>query len=57
MSSTHPTTTEPSATAAGKRLPNPATFLLIRRCPECAGPVVRASGCLCCQQCGWGRCG
>ena len=29
----------------------------IRVCPECAGPVVRNSGCITCRQCGWGRCG
>jgi hypothetical protein len=54
MSSIPPSTPEPFA---AQRQPNPATLLLIRRCPECDGPVVRASGCLCCQQCGWGRCG
>ncbi len=26
-------------------------------CPECGGRVVRASGCLLCPACGWGRCG
>ena len=36
---------------------NPLTLLLIKVCPECAGPVVRTSGCLSCMQCGWGRCG
>ncbi len=29
----------------------------VRVCPECAGPLVRSSGCLSCTQCGWGRCG
>lgn len=29
----------------------------IRVCPECAGPVVRNSGCITCRQCGWGKCG
>ncbi len=27
-----------------------------RVCPDCAGPLVRASGCVSCMQCGWGRC-
>lgn len=36
---------------------NPQTLLLIKVCPECAGPVVRSSGCVACAQCGWGRCG
>ncbi len=35
----------------------PSTPPVLRVCPECAGPVVRASGCLSCTQCGWGRCG
>jgi hypothetical protein len=26
-------------------------------CPECAGPLTRASGCINCVYCGWGRCG
>lgn len=26
-------------------------------CPECGGRVVRASACLMCHSCGWGRCG
>jgi hypothetical protein len=26
-------------------------------CPECAGPLTRASGCVSCVYCGWGRCG
>ena len=29
----------------------------LRVCPECAGPLVRASGCLHCAHCGWGHCG
>ncbi len=28
----------------------------VRVCPECAGPLVRASACVACSQCGWGRC-
>lgn len=27
------------------------------RCPECAGPLNRASGCVSCVYCGWGKCG
>ena len=26
-------------------------------CPECAGPLSRASGCVTCVYCGWGKCG
>lgn len=26
-------------------------------CPECAGPLTRASGCVNCAYCGWGKCG
>jgi len=29
----------------------------LRVCPECAAPLVRASGCVSCRHCGWGRCG
>ncbi len=36
---------------------NPFVSNNIRVCPECAGPVVRASGCASCRHCGWGRCG
>jgi hypothetical protein len=28
-----------------------------RACPECAGPLSPASGCLSCVYCGWGKCG
>ena len=28
-----------------------------RACPECAGPLSRASGCVSCVYCGWGKCG
>jgi hypothetical protein len=34
---------------------NPTTY--IRVCPECAGPVIRNSGCMHCALCGWARCG
>jgi len=36
---------------------NQLIYNLIRVCPECAGPIIRNSGCLHCAQCGWGRCG
>jgi hypothetical protein len=36
---------------------NPLINNNIRVCPECAGPVVKNSGCITCRQCGWGRCG
>jgi hypothetical protein len=29
----------------------------VRVCPECAGPLVRASGCVSCRHCGWAQCG
>jgi hypothetical protein len=35
----------------------PVTPPRLRVCPECAGPLVRASGCLHCAHCGWGHCG
>jgi len=38
-----------------RRDPSPETVL--RVCPECAGPLIRASGCVSCRHCGWGRCG
>ena len=28
-----------------------------RLCPECAGPLSSASGCVSCVYCGWGKCG
>jgi hypothetical protein len=28
-----------------------------RTCPECAGPLSKASGCVTCVYCGWGKCG
>lgn len=37
--------------------PHPVPQVHIRVCPECAGPVTHAGGCLHCPQCGWGRCG
>jgi hypothetical protein len=29
----------------------------LARCPECAGPLTPASGCISCVYCGWGKCG
>ncbi len=37
--------------------PKLAPTVLLRVCPECAGPLVHASGCVACAHCGWGRCG
>jgi len=37
--------------------PNPLTTNEIRVCPDCAGPLARAAGCITCLHCGWGRCG
>ncbi len=36
---------------------NQLTTNNIRVCPECAGQVIRNSGCMNCRQCGWGKCG
>jgi hypothetical protein len=47
----------PDLATAASREPNPLVTAAIRACPDCAGPIVRASGCLSCRQCGWGRCG
>ncbi len=46
----------PSVTPAGRPQPQPP-HRHVRICPECAGPVARASGCVSCMQCGWGFCG
>jgi len=35
----------------------PPALHQIRVCPDCAGPIVRSSGCIHCTHCGWGRCG
>lgn len=49
---------QPASRPPAKRAaPNPLTLAAIRVCPECAGPVVRSSGCIACAHCGWGRCG
>jgi len=37
--------------------PHPLADNQIRVCPECAGPLARAAGCVTCLQCVWGRCG
>lgn len=50
----------PQPTSDHKRNRQPTSHLplqLARVCPECAGPLARASGCVTCTQCGWGRCG
>jgi hypothetical protein len=31
--------------------------IAVRVCPECSGPLTRASGCVACQRCGWSKCG
>lgn len=36
---------------------NPLTRKDMPRCPECAAPLSRASACVACPACGWGRCG
>ena len=36
---------------------NPMTDKTLPRCPECGNPVVRASSCITCPACGWGKCG
>ena len=42
----------------GAPAPGDTVLLLrLRVCPECAGPLVRASACVSCAVCGWGRCG
>jgi len=43
-----PTRYQPSNTLTSKQ---------IRVCPECAGQLIRNSGCVTCRQCGWGQCG
>jgi ribonucleoside-diphosphate reductase alpha chain len=47
----------PRQPAASERPTNPLTDRQIRVCPECDGPLARASGCLTCLHCGWGKCG
>lgn len=41
---------------AATQEPNPLVSG-VRVCPDCAGPLVHAAGCISCRQCGWGRCG
>ncbi len=50
------------ATLRPPRPPAPSVARLqptiyVRVCPDCAGPLVRNSGCIHCAQCGWARCG
>jgi hypothetical protein len=54
-----PTTYQPSHTGpVARRMDGSGNCThLIRVCPDCAGPVVRSSGCINCTQCGWGQCG
>jgi hypothetical protein len=53
----HPQAVPPSSRPAARlqEVSRPDTAL--RVCPDCAGPIVRSSGCLSCTQCGWGQCG
>lgn len=49
-----------SLSSASPAAPAPGDAIFssrLRVCPDCAGPLVRASGCVSCLQCGWGRCG
>lgn len=48
----------PSSTPAPHTRPalKPTVWAQVRVCPECAGPIVRNSGCVNCLQCGWGKC-
>jgi hypothetical protein len=36
---------------------NPMTDKVLAQCPECGAPLRKASGCLTCLACGWGKCG
>ena len=56
MSSLHPSPIDAPSHRPGT-VYRPSVPLPLSVCPECAGPLVRASGCLSCAQCGWGRCG
>ena len=47
----------PGATRPGDVHFDARNYHHLRVCPECAGPLVRASGCLHCAHCGWGHCG
>ena len=42
---------------AGIQSPNPLTTTSLAACPECSAPLARASACLLCPACGWGKCG
>ncbi|HET9066572.1 MAG TPA: hypothetical protein VFN22_12195 [Gemmatimonadales bacterium] len=44
----------------GRRVAEPATnpyLAPMPHCPECGTRVVRASACVTCPGCGWGKCG
>jgi hypothetical protein len=47
----------PRPTPAPATSPDSFPPAAVRVCPECAGPLVRASGCVSCRHCGWARCG
>lgn len=49
--------TSPGATRPGDAHFRSGERARPRVCPECAGPIVRASGCMHCAYCGWARCG
>lgn len=51
LSSRRPPTERPTPT------PNLFTTPVLRDCPECCAPLSRASACLNCPACGWGKCG
>ena len=51
------TTPKPQLIPTRYQPTNSLTTANIRVCPECAGPLVRNSGCVNCRQCGWGKCG
>jgi len=44
-------------TPAVTQTPNPLTTASLASCPECHAPLARASACLLCPACGWGKCG
>jgi len=45
------------STPAARQAPNPLTTASLAVCPECSAPLARASACLLCPACGWGKCG
>jgi hypothetical protein len=44
-------------TPAGRLATNPLTTASLAVCPECDTQLARASACLLCPACGWGKCG